>query len=93
MTQVRSGSAAPWIHAVGSLVVGAAALAMLGVNWFDATTAGSVAAAVALVGLVREAQHGDVSRRRTVHLVGLIMGLSAACVAQLLPGVLGFMTL
>lgn len=93
MTQVRSGGAAPWIHAVSSLVVGAAAILMLGVNWFDATTAGSVAGAVALVGLIREAEHGDVSRRRSLHLTGLIMGVGSASVAQLLPGLLGFLAL
>ncbi|MFC7302753.1 hypothetical protein ACFQVC_00805 [Streptomyces monticola] len=93
MTQVRSGGAAPWVHAVLSLVGGAMALLILGVNWFDATTAGAVAGAVALVGLVREAQYGDESSRRTLHLIGLIMGIGAACVAQMLPGLLGFLLL
>ncbi|MDQ8703577.1 hypothetical protein RCO28_13930 [Streptomyces sp. LHD-70] len=93
MNKVRGGSAAAWIHAVASLSVGAAALLTLGVNGFDATTEGVVAIAVALVGLVREAQHGDRSRRRHVHLAGLLLGLAAACVGQLASGLLGLLTL
>ncbi|MFM9373661.1 hypothetical protein [Streptomyces sp. Da 82-17] len=91
MNKVRSGGATHWIHAGCSLAVGAASLLVLAVNWFDATTAGAVAAAVALVGLVREAQHGDVSRRRVLHLAGLLMGLAAACAGQLAPGLLGLL--
>lgn len=91
MTQVRRSGAGQWVHAVISVVAGAAAVLMLAVNWFDATTAGAVAGAVAIVGLVREAQHGDVSRRRNLHLVGLLLGVGSAALAQMLPGLMGFL--
>ncbi len=93
MAQTRGSGVTGWIHAMASVLLGAIALLTLGVQFFSAITAGAIAIAVALVGLVVEAKHGDVSRRRTFHLVGLVMGLAAAVLAQLVPGLFLFASL
>ncbi|MFI6942437.1 hypothetical protein ACIBI4_24455 [Streptomyces sp. NPDC050418] len=93
MAQTGSGSGSSvtgWIHATASVLVGAAALLMLGVRFFSATTAGAVAIGVALVGLVIEAKNGDTSPRRTFHLAGLVLGIAAAVLAQIVPSLFYF---
>ncbi|NGO81459.1 hypothetical protein G6045_38245 [Streptomyces sp. YC504] len=90
MAQTRGSSVTGWIHAVASVLVGAAAVLMLGIQFFSATTAGAIAIGVALVGLVVEAKNGDVSRRRTFHLAGLLMGIAAAVLAQIVPSLFFF---
>ncbi|SDK29997.1 hypothetical protein [Streptomyces indicus] len=90
MAQTRGSSVTGWIHATASVLVGAGAMLMLGVQFFSATTAGAIAIGVALVGLVVEAKNGDTSPRRTFHLAGLLMGLAAAVLAQIVPGLFLF---
>ncbi|WP_156725521.1 hypothetical protein [Streptomyces apocyni] len=93
MRQAQAGGTTAWVHAVASPIIGLAAVLTLGVNWFDATLVGLVAMACALVGLIKEAQDGDVSPRRHLHVAGLGMGLVAAVVPRIAPQLLGFLLL
>ncbi|WP_415949083.1 hypothetical protein [Streptomyces sp. KLOTTS4A1] len=79
-----------WIHATASVLVGSGAVLLLGVRFFSASTAGVIAIGIALVGLVVEAKHGDTSPRRRFHLAGLVMGITAAVLAQIVPGLFFF---
>ncbi|MDG4858161.1 hypothetical protein P8605_08350 [Streptomyces sp. T-3] len=85
MSRTHGAGAAAWILAVVSPVVGVGAVLALGVDWSTAAVMALIAGVCAVIGLIKESQWGDASRRRTLHLTGLVAGAGVLLVSQVMP--------